>query len=127
MKTAMVVSLVALCLLAVMPAPVAAQASGPLCLSIVEFDEVAQFFALPTGGGQVILTGQSVTFGDAYTGSGYVTGSDFTFSVASGLLPGLLEGVISLGTGQGFGSATLVDTGDIVLLTYSLFAPPCAR
>jgi hypothetical protein len=126
MKT-FVVSLVALCLLAAMPAQVAAQASGPLCLFIVEFDEVAQFFALPTGGGQLILTGESVTFGDAYTGSGYVTGSDFTFSVASGLLPGLLEGVISLGTGQGFGSATLVDAGKIVPLTYSFFSPPCTQ
>jgi hypothetical protein len=53
-------------------------------------------------------------------------GSDFTFSVASGLLPGLLEGVLNLSTGQGVGSVTFADTNEILPLTYSLSAPPCA-
>jgi hypothetical protein len=125
MKALIVVSLLGFCLLGVMTASASAQAIGPSCLNIAEFAEVAQFFALPTGGGQVILTGQSLTFGDAYTGSGYLVGSDFTFSVASGLL-GLMEGVLNLSTGQGVGSVTFADTNEIQPLTYSLSAPPCA-
>jgi hypothetical protein len=126
MKALIVVSLLGFCLLGVMTASASAQAIGPSCLNIAEFAEVAQFFALPTGGGQLILTGQSLTFGDAYTGSGYLVGSDFTFSVASGLLPGLLEGVLNLSTGQGVGSVTFADTNEIQALTYSLSPPPCA-
>lgn len=125
MKTLIAMSLLAFCVLGVMTAPAAAQASGPHCLFIVELEEVAQFFALPTGGGQAMLTGQSVTFDDAYTGSGYVLGTDFVFSLASGLLPGLLEGIISLTTGKGVGSITFADTGEIQSLTYSTLSPPC--
>ena len=62
MKTLIVVSALALSLLGLMTAPAAAQASGPFCLRIVELEEVAQFFALATGGGQVILTGENITF-----------------------------------------------------------------
>ena len=126
MKTLIVVSTLALSLFGLMTAPVAAQATGPFCLRIVEFDEVAQFFALATGGGQVILTGENITFGDAYSGAGYLTGNDFVFSAVSGLLPGLLEGVINLGSNQGFGSVTFADTGKIESVTYATFAPPCA-
>ncbi len=103
MKTLIVVSTLALSLFGLMTAPVAAQATGPFCLRIVEFDEVAQFFALATGGGQVILTGENITFGDAYSGAGYLIGSDFVFSAVSGLLPGLLEGVINLGSNRASG------------------------
>ena len=125
MKTVIVVSVLMLCLFGVMTSPAAAQAIGPICLRIIEFQEVAQFFALLTGGGQLILTGESITFGDAYSGSGYLSGSDFVFSVMSGLLPGLLEGVINLGTQQGFGSVTFADSGSIQNLTYATFSPPC--
>jgi hypothetical protein len=125
MKTLIAVSLLAFCGVGVMTAPVAAQVSGPHCLFITELEEVAQFFALPTAGGQAILTGQSITFEDAYTGSGYIRGNDFIFSLASGLLPGLLEGIVNLTTGQGLGSITFADTGEIQSLTYSTFAPPC--
>jgi hypothetical protein len=125
MKTPIVVILLGLCLLAATNGPAFAQASGPTCLHIVEFAEVVRLFALPTGGGQAILTGESVTFGDAYSGSGYVTGNSFVFTLVSGLLPGLLEGTLNLGTGTGSGSATLSDTGDIQSLSYSAFAPPC--
>jgi hypothetical protein len=125
MKALIVVSLLASCLLWVRTAPVAAQASGPTCLRIVEFEEVLQVFALPTGGGQFILTGASLTFGDAFTGSGYVAGSDFIFSLASGFLPGFLEGVLSLNTGKGFGSATFADSGETESLRYSIFELPC--
>jgi hypothetical protein len=126
MKTLIVVSALALSLVGVMTAPAAAQATGPFCLRIVEFDEVAQFFALATGGGQVILTGENITFGDAYSGAGYQIGGDFVFTAVSGLLPGVLEGVIRLGTGQGFGSITFSDTGVIQNVTYATFPPPCA-
>jgi len=126
MKTLIVASTLVLCLLGLMTAPAAAQATGPICLRIVEFDEIAQFFALATGGGQLILTGENITFGDAYSGAGYLIGSDFVFSAVSGLLPGLLEGVINLSTGQGFGSITFTDTGQIESVTYTTFAPPCA-
>lgn len=126
MKTLIVVSTLTLSLLGLTTPPAAAQATGPICLRIVEFDEITQFFALATGGGQLILTGESLTFGDAYSGAGYLIANDFVFSAASGLLPGLLEGVISLSTGQGFGSVTFADTGTIVNLTYTIFAPPCA-
>jgi hypothetical protein len=124
MKTLMVVGLLAFCLLGVMAAPVAAQVIGPTCLNIVEFEETARFFALPTGGGQLILTGHSLTFGDAYSGSGYVSGVQFVFTLASGLLPGLLEGTIDLSTNQGAGSVTFADTSEIVPLTYSIVACP---
>jgi hypothetical protein len=123
MKSLIVVSLLASCLL--WTAPVAAQASGPTCLRIVEFDEVIQVFILPTGGGQVVLTGASLTFSDAFTGSGYVAGNDFVFTLASGLLPGLLEGILNVNSGQGSGSATFADTGEIHTLRYRTFAPPC--
>jgi hypothetical protein len=126
MKTLIALSLLVFCVLGVMTAPAAAQASGPHCLFIAELEEVAQFFALPTGGGQAILTGQSLTFDDAYTGSGYVTGNDFVFSLASGVLPGLLEGIISLTTGTGVGSVTFADTGQMLAATYSILPPPCA-
>jgi hypothetical protein len=126
MKALIVVSLLALCLLGLMTASASAQAGGPVCLRIIEFDEIAQFFFLPTGGGQVVLTGMSVTFGDAYSGSGYVSGNEFTFSLSSGLLPGLLEGVVNLASNEGAGSATFADTGDNLPLTYSISSPPCA-
>lgn len=125
MKAAIAVSLLAFGLLGAMSAPVAAQVTGPVCLRIVEFDEVAQFFVLPTGGGQAILTGESLTFGDAYSGSGYLVGSDFSFSVMSGLLPGLLEGVVDLNTGAGSGSVTFADTGESQAVSYATFSPPC--
>jgi hypothetical protein len=124
MKALIVVSLLVFLVLG-MSAPGVAQVSGPRCLQIVEFTEVAQFFTLPTGGGQFILTGQSLTFGDAYTGSGYLAGGDFVFTFASGLLPGLFEGTINVSTGQGSGSATFSDSGKIQFLTYKLFPPPC--
>jgi hypothetical protein len=131
MKALILVGSLTLCLLGAMRTPVAAQASGPRCLSIVEFEEVAQFFTLPTEGGQYILTGQSLTFSDAYTGSGYLTtgltAGNFVFSLASGLLPGVLEGVLNLSTGQGSGSVTFADTGEIRTLNYVLFSPPCVR
>jgi hypothetical protein len=126
MKTLIVASTLAVGLLLLVAAPAAAQATGPICLRIVEFDEVAQFFALATGGGQLILTGENITFGDAYSGAGYLIDSDFVFSVVSGLLPGLLEGVVNLSTGQGFGSITFADTGQIESVTYTSFGPPCA-
>jgi hypothetical protein len=72
-----------------------------------------------------ILTGESITFGDAYTGSGYAVGNEFVFTLASGLLPGVLEGVLNLNTGKGFGSVTYADTGEIQTLSYSAFSPPC--
>ncbi len=125
MRTLIVVSTLVLGLFGLMTAPAAAQATGPICLRIVEFDEVAQFFALATGGGQLVLTGENITFGDAYSGAGYLIGNDFVFSVVSGLLPGLLEGVINLGSRQGFGSITFADTGKIESVTYATFAPPC--
>ena len=124
MKTLIAVSLLVFGLLGVMTDRAAAQVSGPTCLHIVEFQEIGQFFVLPTGGGQVIVTGESLTFGDAFTGSGYVKGNEFVFSLASGLLPGLLEGVISLNTGKGSGSVTYADTGEIQTLSYSAFSPP---
>jgi hypothetical protein len=126
MKTLIVVSALALSLLGLMTAAAAAQATGPFCLRIVEFDEVAQFFALATGGGQVILTGENISFGDAYSGAGYLIGGDFVFTAVSGLLPGVLEGVILLRTGQGFGSITFSDSGTVQNVTYATFPPPCA-
>ena len=125
MKTMIAVSLLVFGLLGVMTDRAAAQASGPMCLQIVELKEITRFFSLPTGGGQAILTGESLTYGDAYTGSGYVVGNEFVFSLASGLLPGVLEGVLSLDTGKGFGSVTYADTGEIQTLSYSAFSPPC--
>ena len=126
MKTAIAASLLVFGLVGAMVDRVAAQAaSGPTCLHIVEFGEVAQFFSLPTGGGHAILTGESLTFGDAYTGAGYAKGNEFVFSLAAGLLPGVLEGVIHLNTGKGFGSVAYADTGEIQPLTYSAFSPPC--
>ena len=127
MKTLIVVSALALSLLGLRTAPAAAQATGPFCLRIVEFEEVAQFFVLPMAGGHAILTGENISFGDAYSGAGYVTGGNFVFSVVSGLMPGVLEGTINMSTGQGFGSATFSDTGQIQHVTYATFAPPCAR
>lgn len=126
MKMPIAVGLLVFGLMGAMVDRVAAQAtSGPTCLHIVEFGEIAQFFSLSTGGGQAILTGESITFGDAYTGAGYAKGNEFVFSLAAGLLPGLIEGVLDLNTGQGFGSVTYADTGAIEALTYSAFAPPC--
>lgn len=125
MKTLIVVMLLAFCLLTVMTSRVSAQASGPTCLHIVEFEEIVRIFALPTGGGQFILTGESLTFGDAFTGSGYMAGNDFIFSLASGLLPGLLEGALNLKTGNGSGSATFADTGEIHTLRYASSGASC--
>jgi hypothetical protein len=125
MKVMIVMSLVAFCVLGVMTAPAAAQATGPFCLQIVEFGEVAEFFALPTGGGQLILTGKSLTFGDAYSGAGYAEGNDFVFTLTTGLLPGVMEGAINVGTGDGLGSITFVDTSEIQALTFKSFGPPC--
>jgi opacity protein-like surface antigen len=125
MKALIVASLLAFCLLGWMAAPAAAQVVGPLCLRIVEFGEIAQVFALPTGGGQMIVTGKSLTFGDAYTGAGYLEGTDFAFTLATGLLPAVLEGGLNLNTGQGQGSITFVDTSEIQNLTYAIFSPPC--
>lgn len=124
---AILVGALTVCLLGAMMTPAAAQIGGPRCLRIVEFEEIAQFFTLPTGGGQYILTGQSLTFSDAYTGSGYLAAGNFVFSLASGLLPGVLEGVLNPSTGQGSGSVTFADNGEIRALNYVLFSPPCVR
>ena len=40
----------AVAVLGVMTTPAEAQAAGPICLQVVEFGEIAEFFALPTGG-----------------------------------------------------------------------------
>jgi hypothetical protein len=53
-----------------------------------------------------------------------VVGNEFVFSLASGLLPGVLEGVLNMTTGKGFGSVTYADTGEIQTLSYSAFSPP---
>jgi hypothetical protein len=125
MKGLIVVSLLACCGLGMMAAPSRAEAVGPFCLQIVEFGEVAEFFALATGGGQLIVTGKSLTFGDAYTGAGYIEGNDLVFSLTTGLAAAVLEGGINLNVGAGLGSATFIDTGQIQDLTYRLFTPPC--
>jgi hypothetical protein len=49
MKMLIAVSLLVFGLLGMMTDRAAAQASGPSCLHIVELEEVARFFALPTG------------------------------------------------------------------------------
>jgi hypothetical protein len=126
MKTLIVVSLLAFCVLGALMTPVAAQQiTGPRCLQIVEFGELVEFFVLPTGGGQLILTGKSITYGDAYSGSGYVDGTDVVFSFFSGLLPGLLQGQVTISTGDGTGTVIFVDNNQIQELTFKSFAPPC--
>lgn len=126
MKTLIGVSLLAFCVLGAMMTPVAAQqVTGPRCLQIVEFGEAVEFFVLSTGGGQLILTGKSLTYGDAYSGSGYVDGPDFFFSFFSGLLPGLLQGQITISTGDGSGTVIYADNNQIQELTFKSFAPPC--
>jgi hypothetical protein len=125
MKTAIAVSLLACCVLGALTAPAAAQLLGPHCVEIVEFGEVAEFFGLGTGNGQLIVTGKSLTFGDAYTGASYIEGSIIAFTLAIGMLPAVLEGAINLSNGQGLGSITFIDTSESQSLTYRLFSPPC--
>ena len=126
MKTLIVVSLLACCVLGVMMTPVAAQqATGPVCLQIVEFAEAVEFFVLSTGGGQLILTGKSVTYGDAYSGAGYIEGGNVFFTFFSGLLPGMLQGSLKLATGDGIGTVIYADNNEIQELTFKSFAPPC--
>ena len=126
MKTLIVVSLLAFCVLGAMMTPVAAQqATGPICLQIVEFAEVVELFALPTGGGQMILTGRSLTYNDAYTGSGYVEGINVIFTLVSGSLPGMLSGVIIKDTGDGIAGVTFADNNQTQLVALKSFAPPC--
>jgi hypothetical protein len=126
MKTPIVVSLLAFCVLGATMTPVAAQqAIGPVCLQIVEFAEVVEFFALPTGGGQMILTGKSLTYSDAYSGSGYVDDINVFFTFSSGSLPGLLAGVLIKNSGDGIGSVTYADNNQVQLLSFKTFAPPC--
>jgi hypothetical protein len=126
MKTLIVVSVLAFCVLGATTTPVAAQqASGPRCLQIVEFAELVELFVLPTGGGQFILTGKSLTYGDSYSGSLYVEGTEVLFTVFSGLLPGMLSGTLTIATGDGFGAVIFADTNQIQELTFKSFAPPC--
>jgi hypothetical protein len=126
MKTLIVVSLLAFCVLGAMMTPVAAQQStGPICLQIQEFVEVVEFFVLSTGGGQLILTGKSLTYGDAYSGSGYIDGPDFFFTFFSGLMPGMLQGTIKISTGAGIGTVVFLDNNQIRELTFKSFPPPC--
>src|SRR5262245_58133343 len=107
MKTLIGVSLLAFCVLGAMMTPVAAQqAVGPFCLQIVEFAEVVELFVLPTGGGQMILTGRSRTYVDTYSGSAYLDGKFLTFTIFSGLLPGMLGGILDTTSGDGFGAVT---------------------
>jgi hypothetical protein len=128
MKTLIVVSVLAFCVLGAMMTPVAAQqATGPICLEIVEFAEVVELFVLSTGGGQLILTGKSLTYGDAYSGAGYVEGPDVFFTFFSGLLPGMLQGKLTIDTGDGIGTVVFADTNQIENLTFKSFAPPCAE
>lgn len=126
MKTLIVVLLLAFCVLGVMATPVAAQqAIGPICLRIVEFAEVVEFFLLPTGGGQMIMTGKSLTYADAYSGSGYVDDVAFVFTFSSGSLPGLVAGLIVKNSGDGLASVTYADNNQIQLVELKAFAPPC--
>jgi hypothetical protein len=126
MKTPIVVSLLAFCVLGATMTPVAAQqAIGPICLQIVEFAEVVEFFVLPTGGGQMMLTGKSLTYVDTYSGSGYIDGKFLTFTVFSGLLPGMLGGILDITTGDGFGAVTFADNNQTQDLEFKSFAPPC--
>jgi hypothetical protein len=91
----------------------------------VEFAEVVEFFVLSTGGGQLILTGKSLTYGDAYSGSGYVDGPDVVFTFFSGLLPGILQGRLTMSTGDGIGTVIYIDNNQIQELTFKSSAPPC--
>jgi hypothetical protein len=126
MKMLIVVSLLASGVLGATLTPVAAQqAIGPSCLQIVEFAELVEFFVLPTGGGQLILTGKSLTYGDAYSGSGYLAGPDVNFTFFSGLLPGMLQGTIKIATGNGIGTVVYADNNQIQELTFKSSAPPC--
>jgi hypothetical protein len=125
MKVPIAVSLLACCVLGAMTAPAVAQTTGPHCVEIVEFGEVAEFFGLGTGKGQLIATGKSITFGDAYTGASYIEGNVIVFTLAIGLVPAVLEGQINLSNGQGHGSIIFLDTSEGQALTYRLFSPPC--
>jgi hypothetical protein len=125
MKLPIAVSLLVCCVFGAMTAPAGAQLLGPHCLEIVEFGEVAEFFGLGTGKGQLIVTGKSLTFGDAYTGSSYIEGNVLAFTLAIGIVPAVLEGAINLSNGQGLGSITFIDTSEAQALTYRLFSPPC--
>jgi hypothetical protein len=128
MKTPIVASLLALCVLGATMTPVAAQqASGPVCLQIVEFAEVIELFVLPTGGGQAILTGKSLTFEDSYSGSAAVIldGEFITFTAVNGFLPGMLGGILQTTTGDGFGTVTFADNNQTQNLEFKAFAPPC--
>jgi hypothetical protein len=89
----------------------------------VEFAELLELFVLPTGGGQFILTGKSPTYGDSYSASLYVEGTEVLFTAFSGLLPGMLSGTLTIG--NGFGAVIVVDTNQIQELTLKSFAPPC--
>jgi hypothetical protein len=123
-----VASVLAFCVLGATMTPVAAQqAIGPVCLQIVEFAEVVELFVLPTGGGQAILTGKSLTYEDTYSGSVHSTlGGEFlTFTFFSGLLPGMLGGILQVTTGDGFGIVTFADNNQTQNLEFKAFAPPC--
>jgi hypothetical protein len=125
MKTPITVTVLVLLAAGPLVGAAAAQAASPFCLYVTAFDEHVEMFALPIGGGQYVLTGRSLTFGDAYSGSGYAEGDLAEISLVSGLAPATVQATLALSTGGGDGFITFLDSGDIVDTGYEAYSPPC--
>jgi hypothetical protein len=125
MKTVITMTMLVLLAAGPLVGAASAQAVIPFCLFGVAFDEHVEMFALPTGGAQYVLTGRSLTFGDAYSGSGYAEGDLAEISLVSAFAPATVQATLTLSTGIGNGFITLLDIGEIVDTAYELYAPPC--
>lgn len=125
MKAAIIVTMLVVLAAGPVVDGAAAQVVGPFCLYVTAFDEHVEMFALPTAGGQYILTGRSLTFGDAYSGSGYAEGDLAEISLVSGLAPATVQATLALGTGSGSGFMTFLDNGEIVDTGYEMYPSPC--
>jgi hypothetical protein len=113
----------------------AAEPVGPVCLERSPFGEILELFVQPSGGPNFLISGRigSAETGVPISGSGYVTGGSFRFSL-SGQAPdiagrllvtdGLFDAATNTATGRCYTIGTPIGCGSGTPVTYTTVACP---
>jgi hypothetical protein len=92
-----------------------AEPLGPFCMTLDLFSDRLELFALPTGGGQFLLTVHNVNFPNSYVGSLVVLGGELIFTFVTGRVDNAaavtFSGVLNAGTFSGPGKCVIVPSG----------------
>lgn len=135
MRVLLVAAVLTYGVLGLSPLEATADPAGPFCLERGPMGDVLELFILPSGGPNFLISGRigQAASGVPLSGSGYITGNSFRFSL-SGQAPSaaarlfVADGVFNLTTNTGTGECYTIGTsggcGNGTAVTYTVVACP---